>query len=168
MVPTFTSKHLGGKMEQTTDKSNITFFKPFPNVFFYQMADTENPVLCDNTLDIFGEFMTKQNYLPLGQGVQNFWIASQCLLMAGGVKCKKFGIFINSTLAYFPGVDCPFKCAKPCLTGKGTDAGWKVLGPGQTEGQSWSGFMVFSLKKEINLLIKMPLFTNNLNEVKSK
>ena len=72
-----------------------------------------------------------------GKGVQNFLSASHCLLMAGGVKCKKLGIFMSSALANFPGVDL-WEGTKPCRTGNGTVAGWKLRGPGHTAPQSWS------------------------------
>lgn len=75
--------------------------------------------------------------IPFGQGVQNFLSASHCLLMTGGVKWRKLGIFMSSALANFPGA-ARFGLTKPCRRGSGTDAGWKLLGPGHTAPQSWS------------------------------
>lgn len=59
--------------------------------------------------------------------MQNALSALQCFSTAGGVKCKKFGIFISSKLAYFVG-GTPF-LLYPCLTGRGTTYGLKLLGP---------------------------------------
>lgn len=75
---------------------------------------------------------------PFGHGVQNFFRASHCLLMTGGVKCRKLGIFISSAFANFPGGALLFSGTHPCLSGNGTVDGWKDLGPGQTAPQSWS------------------------------
>ena len=63
--------------------------------------------------------------------------AAHCLWIAGGVKWRKFGIFINSALANFPGGAAP-GTTHPWCKGNGTLAGWKTRATGQTEGQSWS------------------------------
>ena len=72
-----------------------------------------------------------------GKGVQNFFKASHCLLITGGVKCKKFGIFMSSAFANLPG-GALFSGTHPWRIGRGTVAGWKLRGPGQTAPQSWS------------------------------
>lgn len=68
--------------------------------------------------------------------------ASQCLLTAGGVRCRKLGILMSSVFAYFPGGALFW--SYPWYSGKGTEEGRKVLAVGHTEGQSWSMGMRFS------------------------
>lgn len=74
---------------------------------------------------------------PFGHGVQNCFKASHCLLITGGVRWRKLGIFISSAFANFPGAAL-WVGTHPCLSGSGTVAGWKLLGPDQTAPQSWS------------------------------
>lgn len=81
---------------------------------------------------------------PAGHSVQNCFNASQCLCIAGGVRCKKFGIFISSALAYLLGGAMSFSWY-PWRNGRGTEAGWKVRAPGHTDGQSWSIGISFDL-----------------------
>uniref|UniRef100_A0A182VA11 Uncharacterized protein n=1 Tax=Anopheles merus TaxID=30066 RepID=A0A182VA11_ANOME len=71
-------------------------------------------------------------------GVQNCFSASHCRLMTGGVKCKKFGIFISSALANLPGDIWLRFVTYPCRIGSGTADGLNVRGPGHTAPQSWS------------------------------
>ena len=81
----------------------------------------------------------------LGQGVQNLERAAQCFVTTGGVKWRKLGIFINSALAHLEGTTCALVCVTPCLTGRGTTAGWNVLPAGHTSPHDWSGFILVSL-----------------------
>ena len=76
--------------------------------------------------------------------------ASQCLLMAGGVRWRKFGIFISSALANLPGGVFP-GLTKPWCRGRGTLAGWKDLATGHTEGQSWSTGILWLLGGGVRL-----------------
>lgn len=69
-----------------------------------------------------------------GFSLFNAW---HCLSMAGGVKWRKLGIFINSAFANLPGGVAP-GTTQPWCNGNGTLAGWKDLATGHTEGQSWS------------------------------
>ncbi len=41
-----------------------------------------------------------------GHLVQNFLIAWHCLATTGGVRCRKLGTFISSTLANLEGITC--------------------------------------------------------------
>lgn len=65
--------------------------------------------------------------------------------MTGGVRWRKLGIFMSSALAFLAGGAWPGG-TYPCLSGNGTDDGWKVFGPGHTLPQFW--------KKEYYMLIK--------------
>jgi len=58
---------------------------------------------------------------PAGHSVQNCFNASQCLRIAGGVRCKKFGIFMSSALAYLLS-GAPFS-RYPWRNGRGIEAG---------------------------------------------
>ena len=59
--------------------------------------------------------------------------AVQCWLTTGGLRWRKLGIFINSALACLLGTTWAFCWTTPCLTGRGTTAGWKVLTSKKTE-----------------------------------
>ena len=73
--------------------------------------------------------------------------------MVGGVRWRKLGTFISSVLAHLEGVGDSGVNRIPCRMGRGTTAGWKVRVAGQTDVQSWSGFINLSLcKKKINAI----------------
>ena len=55
-----------------------------------------------------------------GHDVQNCDRAEQCSLMTGGVRWRKFGIFISSALACLLGTTWDLVWVTPCLTGRGT------------------------------------------------
>ncbi len=69
------------------------------------------------------------------------FIAAQCFFIWLGVKWKKFGIFINSALAYFSTGKPLFSLSDatyPWVIGNGTTLCLNVVAVGQTFVQSWS------------------------------
>ena len=54
-------------------------------------------------------------FIPGGNSVQNFLSSSQCFWMVGGVKWRKFGTFMSSTLAHLEGVGSVERRRNPCL-----------------------------------------------------
>jgi hypothetical protein len=113
-----------------------------------QIHASIGPYMSINGENSFGSNLKfdKNEVKPFGHLVQNGLSNWHCRFMTGGVRWRKLGIFINSMLAYFPGVTWPLRWAKPWRTGSGTAAGWKVRWAGHTDIQSWSGFINFSLK----------------------